>query len=226
MAKIHAILNNKNLSLETNTVCTPDTVKDMVRSIRYIAELGVPEILLSFSNLHPWDTEALDHLMQKLESLRFFFRDLFKKTGEKPFQNFQPSSGSGRFVCMAGIDRMALSQDGSLWGCYMFPDFFKQIYQPKRAEGYSFGTLDDFIKNPDESYSKIAANYSRLRLDRCFSERSICMLCPEIEVCTMCPVSAAFSSGLLGKIPDWMCAQRKLIRDQRELFLDEIGRLE
>lgn len=221
---IRTILNDQNLTLETNTVCTPDTVNDVARSIRYIAELGVPEILLSFSNLHPWVTEAQEHLKQELESLRFFFLDLYKKTRKMPFQNFRPGTGSGRFVCTGGRSRMALAQDGSLWGCYMFPEFFKQVDKTERARGYCYGKFDDFIESPKESYSKITANYSRLHLDRCVSDRSICMLCPDIEACTMCPVSAAFSSRLIGKIPDWMCSVRKLIRDEKELFLDEIGR--
>ena len=41
-----------------------------------------------------------------------------------PVQNFR-QDGNGIFSCSAGKDRLALSQDGMIWGCYLFSDYFK-----------------------------------------------------------------------------------------------------
>ncbi len=215
-------MKNKNITLETNTVCLPTTVNDVARSIQYIVELGVPEILLSFSNMHPWTKQSLSQLRTELRKLRHFFLDFHKRSGTIPFQNFRKNPTSGRFFCEAGKYRLALAQDGSLWGCYLFPEFFKQIDTQDNGRNYSFGKVDDFVNNLEEQYLKILSNYAQLRGDCFFSDQTICMLCPDVEVCTICPISAAFSSRLIGKIPEWMCSLRRIMRQERELFFNEI----
>jgi sulfatase maturation enzyme AslB (radical SAM superfamily) len=219
---IRSIQKNPNITLETNTVCIPDSVKDLARSFQLIAELGVPEILLSFSNMHPWNKRSLEKLKIELKSLRHYFLNLYERCDTIPFKNFRKTLTSGRFYCEGGKNRMALAQDGTLWGCYLFPDFFKQSDAPENAKNYSFGKVDDFLNNLEEQYPKILSNYAHLRGDRFLSDETICALCPDVEVCTICPISAAFHSGLIGKIPDWMCSLRRIIRQERNLFLNEI----
>lgn len=147
-------------------------------------------------------------------------------SGTIPLQNFRMHPETGRFFCEGGRKRMALSQDGSLWGCYLFPEFFKQGTTQNKGKNYSFGKISDSANDYEKNYPKIISNYTMLRGDRFFSDKTICALCPDVEVCCICPVSAAFSSGLMGKIPEWMCSLHRLLRQERELFLKKIETLE
>ena len=117
---------------------------------------------------------------------------------------------------------MAITPAGGLWGCLLFHGYSKGKEESDDFRTYSFGRLDDFMENYADIYPRILASYSSLRQDCFFTEETFCFLCPEVEHCGVCPVAAAYSTGVIGKIPPWMCRLKEITRKEEEKFLKAI----
>jgi hypothetical protein len=116
----------------------------------------------------------------------------------------------GIFQCSAGRDRMAVTPEGKLWGCFLFHDYFKVRADGPEYPAFCFGDLADFIANYDTRYPEILTNYSELRQDLFQVEGDFCFLCEEMQGCVICPVNAAYTSGSLGKISRCKCTLEKM----------------
>jgi len=209
------------VSLRTNYVVLPETVDHLADSIKYSAEIGIPDILLTFSTHHAWDKPTQSRLRQELLSLRPFLTTTFRETGAIPLRNFRHHEQKGIFSCNGGCDRMALDQDGLLWGCYLAAEYFKGKEGSPKFERYCFGYLDDFISDHEQIWEEKAEHYSSLRQYACYTSRVPCSFCDDLEVCRICPFSAALATSVIGKIPDWRCTLQRIVRDERDMFLRE-----
>ena len=208
--------------LETNSVFTAETVGNLSRSAEFIIERGVPTVNLSFSSILPWDRSALLRLRAELTFLRKLCLSFYGKTGAIPIANFRKSSSQRVFGCYAGKDRMDLSPDGDLWGCCLFFDYFKDKKDSRARLKYCFGSLESFMENHERLYPEILENYSDLRQDFFFTPHQLCMFCDEMMDCAVCPVDAALGSAFIGKIPDWVCRIRRISREERNRFHEEL----
>jgi hypothetical protein len=139
-----------------------------------------------------------------------------------PLENFKAAGGKGIFACFAGRDRLALLPDRTIWGCYLFYDLLGHDRQHPDYDKYCFGKLDEFMSMPAKAVAAIAANYGELRQDFFFSEsKELCSLCPELENCAICPVTAALATGTLAVIPDWTCRVKKINRAAAARFREQ-----
>ena len=120
---------------------------------------------------------------------------------------------------------MALAPDGKLWGCYLFPEFFVGKQEDHMFKKYCFGELDTFIENHEKIYPDVRKHYSKLTMDRFYTDERSCIGCSDLLECSACPVDAAFASSILGKIPSWICEIKKIFRNQRKLFWKELESL-
>jgi sulfatase maturation enzyme AslB (radical SAM superfamily) len=225
-ALIEKLSKNQDITLETNSVFIPETVGYLSRSIDFVAGLGVENILLSFSNYHPWDQNSLEKLEEELTTLKNTMISFYKKTGQIPLQNFRKNSSKGILYCTGGETKMALSQDGRLWGCYLFIDYFKGKEATKEFQKYCFGHLDHYTENSQEIHPEVAAYCKHIKLSCCYTDDQKCGECEEIRECKICPVSAAYATGILGKIPAWTCELRKMLRSAKKSFWKEMDRLD
>ncbi len=223
-SSLEKLLECPEINLETNSVFTSQTVGYLSQSIQFIVESGVQNVILSFSNLPPWNRSELSRLKSEIASLREFSLSVYRETGEIPVTNLRKISSKGIFACSAGKDRMALSSDGSLWGCCFFSDFYKSNGQTKENRKYCFGNVESFMNDYKQVYPKVLKNYSDLQMRYFFTSKNYCTLCEDVTDCVICPVDAALGSVIIGKIPDWVCRIRKIIREEKELFLEEIDR--
>jgi sulfatase maturation enzyme AslB (radical SAM superfamily) len=221
---IKQIQKYPGIVFSVNSVFTPETVGYLSGSLRFIIELGVPEILVSLSSIHPWDQKALDMLTKEYERLVEYLFSYYKETGNIPVNDFKIPEGPPRkgFVCLAGQNRMSVTMDEDIWGCYLFHDYMKQNKDSDDYRHYHFGKLDDFIKNHESRYPEVLSNYSDLKQDMFFTEREHCFLCSDVEKCSTCPVNAAFSTALIGKIPPWLCDLNRIQGQAKERFLSRI----
>jgi hypothetical protein len=117
---------------------------------------------------------------------------------------------------------MALAPDGTLWGCYLFADYFKGKEESQEYSKYCFGSLDSFIKNHEEIYPEVFSHYSNLFMDIFSTPEKKCFFCHDVEDCVVCPVEVAFSSSVIGKIPHWTCQIRQLLRNENHAFWEEL----
>jgi len=224
VAVLKKIMKNPEIELMTNSVFTAETVKYLSDSIKFIAKLGAPNIGFSLASCPPWDRSSLLELKKELASLREFILASYEKTEAFPLIDFRKDTEKGVFGCFAGQDRLTLTPDGRLWGCHLFPDYCGGNEGTREQSQYCFGDLDRFIKSHKSIYPRVLSNYSRLRMDYFRTPQIFCHLCPELEDCSVCPVDAAVSGQAMGRIPDWICRQNKIFRQEKELLWKEWGR--
>jgi hypothetical protein len=216
------ILNYPDIALEVNSVFTPTTVDRLSESIKFIIGLGVPSIHFSLSATSPWDRVSLLKLENEMKKLVKILVSSHQRKGKIPVVNFREDSGKGIFYCAAGKDRLTITPDEGIWGCFLFPDYFKGKEDSTEYQKFYFGSLDDFIKDYKNVYPRISSNYSQLSMDNFSTSHLECFLCPELENCTVCPVNASFSGNPLGKIPSYLCKIQKIKIKEKEKFRREI----
>lgn len=221
---IKQVNNYPDIKFSINSVFTPETVPYFTDSLRYIIESGCFEILVSLSSIQPWQREALDMLEKEYQRLIDFLVLYYQEKDIIPVVDFKPSQDPSPkgFVCMAGQNRIAISPDRGVWGCYLFHDYLKERKDDDDYGRYYFGKLDDFIKDYNTLYPQILVNYSELRQNFFFTENQDCFLCHEVEHCRTCPVNAAYSTSLIGKIPPWLCHLNRIQNEAKEKFLKKI----
>jgi len=204
------------IAFEINSVFSPQTAGDFYDSLRFIIEQGGPDITFSLSAGEKWRPADLETLKKEMARLTDYLALYYKKTGCILVKNFRPSvSKPGISRCGAGVDHMAVTPEGKLWGCFLFHDYFKTRKDDPQYREYSFGALGDFIENYETAagYSAIKANYSELRQDFYRVEGNDCFLCREVETCRVCPINAAYDTGSLGKISCQKCQLMKIEKD-------------
>ena len=219
---IDVILRRPRLTLAVNAVFTPATVHRLTNRISGLVSGGVSEVLISFSPLRPWGAAALRQLEDRLGQLADSLRPFHRRTGRIPVPIFRPDPHQGIFACTAGHDRLFLAANGKIWGCSLFNDYFKIRPATAGYREFCFGSLADFKRYP-QAAGKKKSHYRKLRQDFFSSGESGCALCPELEECRVCPVSAAFASGELGRIPDWLCRLQQIKIHARRRFLESSG---
>lgn len=221
VSSIKELLNCPDIDLEVNSVFSPETVDRISESMEFITELGVPNIRLSLSIIKPWDQISLQTLESEMIKLGKFVLDHHRSAGNIPVVNFRDDSGKGIFACAAGIDRMAVTPEGKIWGCYLFPDYFEGKEDSPEYQEFYFGTLEDFIECHESIYPRISTHYAQLSMDNFSTPKMSCFLCSELKNCVICPVNAGFSGVSLGKIPHYACEIQKIKIRTKEKFRQE-----
>jgi hypothetical protein len=219
---IEELLNYPDIALEVNSVFTPTTVDHLSKSIKFIMGLGVPSIHFSLSAINPWDRVSLLKLEDEMRKLRKILVSNNKIKGKIPVVNFREDSGKGIFYCAAGKDRLTITPDEGIWGCFLFPDYFKGKENSAEYQKFYFGSLNDFVKDYKNIYPRISSNYSQLSMDNFSTSHLECFLCPELENCAVCPVNASFSGHPIGEIPSYLCKIQKIKIKEKEKFKREI----
>lgn len=216
------LLDESHILTATNSVFTPRTVNALAASIRSLVERGIPEIYISLSNNSAWSPGPLVRLADELRVLGRWLRGFYEKQGRMPVVDFRMPYSEGVFFCSAGRDRLALASDGTLWGCHFFPEYFNSRPNGSESQKYCFGSLRDFIRNPEGVYRKKLKNYGPLRIDFCHTDKSFCQLCRHLERCVVCPLAAAMTSSIIGRIPVSACRISRLLIREKELFWKDV----
>jgi sulfatase maturation enzyme AslB (radical SAM superfamily) len=207
---IETMLRYPAISLETNSVFAPRTVGYLSKSIKFILDLGVQSANFSLSATDFWDQASLLKFKDEISKLREIALSIKKSGGSIPIKMFSEEKEKGIFYCAAGKDRLAITTEGQVWGCYLFADYFRKKRKASEFHKYYFGTLDDLIAKGRIAYSKTISNYSWLSMDNFKTEETDCFLCPELEYCQICPISAALSGLPLGRIPSHLCKIQRI----------------
>jgi uncharacterized protein len=216
------ILAYPDLDIDTNSVFTPETVHLLSESVEFIVGLGIKQAQLSISTISKWDRDSIIKLATELGKIKKFLVSFYKKNGFIPVDIFAGQPRKGIFGCNGGMSRMTVAADGKLWGCYLFSDYFKGKEGTKGYHKYCFGDSDYFISNQKKFYSRILANYRKLRMDYFCTPEKFCTMCDELEECHICPVDAALSGAVIGNIPDHLCRVNRVLRKVGEELRQEL----
>ena len=221
---IARILSSPRISLETNSVFTSETVGYLSKSVEFLVQLGIPKLDVNFAHRPPWNAAALFRLEEEIARVGEFFIARYDDARDIPWVDFDQELRKSVYHCPAGLDRMALSAQGTLWGCVVFPHYRRGKHGAAGCPGFSFGDVDSFIKNPRQIYAQKIALYSELRMDRFSTPERACLMCDELEHCWLCPLAAGLTSGEIGKIPAESCRRARILRKGKRRFLDEFDR--
>ncbi len=218
---IKELLKKPNIDLEINSVFSPDTVSYLSDSIQYTLDLNVPDIRCSLSTTETWNSAALKKFESEITRLREITIEHSTKKGFIPVVNFRDRQTKGIFHCAAGKDRLAISPDGGVWGCFLFADYFKGKENTTEYSKYFFGYLEDFIDNHQHLYPRVSSNYAELRMDNFRTSKTECFLCKEYKNCAVCPINAALSGTPIGQIPSHICEIQKIMTREKKLFREQ-----
>jgi len=236
---IKRIRAHPGIDFEINSVFTPITINSLTESVRFMMELDKSEMTVNFSILEEWNPPYLEALRTELKRLGDFLLSYYKEKGTIPVKNFQAPGTlveadtakefkRGIFRCNAGKDRLALTPEGKLWGCYVFHDYFKTRENHPEYRDYYFGALAEFIDNHQTRYPEVLANYAELRQDLFqvkeeeSDKKDFCFLCSYVDGCVVCPVNAAYSSESMGVIACLTCEIKKIQRDAQTAFHEQL----
>jgi sulfatase maturation enzyme AslB (radical SAM superfamily) len=230
------------IDFDINSVFTPATITALTESVRFMTGLDKSEMTVNFSTLEEWNPPDMDALRTELKRLSDFLLSYYQEKGTIPVKNFQAPGTlveadtakefkRGIFRCNAGQDRLALTPEGKLWGCYVFHDYFKTRETHPEYGDYYFGTLAEFIDNHHTRYPEVLANYEELRQDlfqvkkEDSDKKDFCFLCSYVDGCVVCPVNAAYSSESMGVISCLTCELKKIQRDAQTTFHEQLQSL-
>jgi radical SAM protein with 4Fe4S-binding SPASM domain len=221
---LKGLLDYPNIQVEVNSVFTSNTIDTLYESIKYILNFGVPSVYFSLSTIQRWDEDSLEIFKLELTKLRELLLRIYKKQGNIPVRNFgeRREFKGGRFSCVAGEDRFVVTPNGDVWGCFLFPDYFKAKEYSPEYERFYFGKLMDFAKKHESIYPIISKNYSKLTMSKFSSEGRDCLFCPYFEYCRICPINAALSGSEIGNIPEHICKLKRIEIDETNRFYKEL----
>jgi len=205
---IRKLSDNPGIELLINSVFTPTTIQYLSKSIELLLNLKVPKIRCSLSFLKPWDENSISMYKDELIKTRELLLPIYRKIGTMPVVNFSQKPQIS--CCSAGSDRLSISTNGEIWGCPLFSDYFERMRESSDRSKYCFGTLEEFSKDYEKKYSQVLQNYPELRMDYYSTPEMDCFLCPDVEYCSVCPISSSLSGFSLKKIPSYVCEIQKI----------------
>ena len=225
VSAIEKILKRPWISLETNSVFTSDTVRYLSRSIELIDQLGVRKMSVGFGHRPPWTSSSDLRQKKEIARVRKYFRSHYQKIADIPWADLVEPSEKAISACAAGLNKMALAADGTLWGCFLFPQYFSGSKKIREAQKYCFGHVDTFITDYHKVYPRTIENYAALRMDNFFTPDGSCAMCDEVEECWVCPLAAALTSRKIGRIPALVCGGAKMWRREKRRLLEQFKKL-
>ena len=220
---IPRILARPRIALETNSVFSAETVGYLAESVEYLIRLGVPKLDVNFAHTPPWTSAALRRLETEISRAGDFFLARYDRLQDIPWADFYQQPARAVHYCPAGKDRMALSAQGTLWGCAVFPHYRRDERGTSGCQEFCFGDIDSFMKDPHRVYAEKIASYAELRMDRFSTPERACLMCEEIERCWVCPLAAGLTSGEIGKIAATSCDRAGILRRGKRRFLETFG---
>jgi len=161
-----------------------------------------------------------------MDNLKLIMLSRYRQKGDFPLKDFRPKPRTGFFYCAAGENRIAVTPDQKIWGCFLFPEYGTRHKSDPKSREFCFGDLDDFSKNYREIYPQVLAHYQRLSMDNFKTPQMDCFLCPYLDKCGVCPVNVSFSGYPLGEIPEYVCRIHKIKIKMRDRFAEEIRKFQ
>jgi len=214
------------MKFSINSVFSPTTVNQLSASLQYIIKSGVTDLEYDLTLDIPWDDSALLTLEKELSGLTDFLVSDYKEKGIIPVSNFrkeEPHSKNKQvFACAGGIKNIVVTPGENVWGCYRFHDYLKTREGSPDYQTYSFGKLDDFMENHETVYPRVRDNYTDLRQYYFFTDDQLCISCENVVNCRVCPVTAAYITSIIGKIPPWICQMHGIQEKEKKRLSEEI----
>ncbi len=220
---VRRVLDDPRLSLETNSVFTAETIGLLSGSVELLLGLGVPRFEITFAPQSPWPPAALLRLEEEMDRVADLLVSRFDDPREVPWASLAGEARPGIRYCPAGVDRMAVSAQGTIWGCAVFAHYRRDGSGTSGPREFCFGDVETFAKDPPAAYAATIPAYGRLRMDRFSTPAGPCETCADVEGCWVCPLSAGLASGEIGRISGDGCRRARILTAARRRLLGRLG---
>lgn len=200
------------IQLETNTVVTPESVHHLDTALRHISDAGITAMHVTPDRSTVWPPAAVAELGRQLELSGGHRNGQPRKSNGPPLPlvSLPEAPPHSPMDCTAGMDRLAVSPRGEVWGCHRFIDYFDSGDEHVLRNRYSFGGLEEFVTGFPETYHRRLRAYRTLQPRFYRNEKGLCLDCPDSLTCGVCPVP--FGPGVVGVIPASACRVQALMR--------------
>lgn len=223
---IKKVIESPSIKLSVNSVFSWKNVHLLSKSLELIMNLGVKNINFSLAINQIWPDSAIPVLEEELNKLNTILLNKYKNEGLMPFSDLREyinkPENRGIFYCAGGKDRLSVTPNGQIWGCYLFSEYYKLKGKNSEAGRFLFGDLEKFSKNTDKIYKKVLSRYSQLNMENYATPKKNCFLCPEKENCDICPIITAYTTSKIGKIPEFVCLLKRRVIQAKKAFLYDL----
>ncbi|MDD8025354.1 MAG: hypothetical protein PHI34_02490 [Acidobacteriota bacterium] len=199
------LLPSRRISLETNSVFTPESVSSLADTVLDLVERGIPSVRFALSFKSAWPQDRIAVFGAELTRLRRAMVRMARKTGRFPLRNFTEAARPRERACSAGRDRISVDPRGGLWGCAVFSDWARGYGGPAAVRRYRIGRIGHPPGLLDAGRAAAAAKHARFSTAGCEAPAGPCGLCPDRGRCWICPAAAAMAGGGLHEIPGFVC---------------------
>jgi uncharacterized protein len=204
-ALVDRLVRTPSITLETNSVFTPEAVATLSSSVLGLVERGVRAVRFAPSYGRPWSAGKIEAFAREVERLRRGLVRRARLTGRVPVRNFSRSLTPRRRFCPAGQDRMAVDPRGGLWGCALLAALARARQGQRMARSFRLGRWDDAADIRAFPRPAVSAAYAGLGAGWSESAYGPCALCPDQNRCWVCPALASLSGGSPDSIPGYVC---------------------
>ncbi len=205
---IRELSRRLGIGVELQAVVEPQTVDSLADALTEMADLGPFRISLLPDSFADWNEF---HLIELEEQLAVLAGRWGRSGMENPFSCFDPAPPISQrtFRCAAGLGRLALAPDGSLWGCHRFAVHASLHRTDPTLSSYCLGRI------PVEG--KLLPTAPHLPYEPFYQRRyrvgdSYCTLCDDVTSCRTCPIDNGESTGNLLDAPSWRCGWNRVMR--------------
>lgn len=196
---------SRRISLETNSVFTPESVSRLADTVLDLIDRDIPSVRFALSYRTVWPPDRVAVFGAELARLRRALARRVRRTGRMPLRNFAEAGRPRLRACSAGHDRIGVDPAGGLWGCAIFSDWARGYGGPAAVRRYRIGLVGDPPGVLDAGRAEAAAKHGRFSTEGYDAPAGPCALCPDRGRCWICPAAAAMAGGGLHTIPGFVC---------------------
>lgn len=201
--------------LKVQMVITPDNVKHLLKSVRYLVSTGVSDLSLNFCYDQKWHKKEIKILHNQYSKTYNFLVKHNSEGGKIQFKEIKkPDPLKPLFRCEAGQDRFAITPDGFIYGCSMHIPWSKRAFDLGSSHHLSDLCLGHVSEQSGTEFKKRLNELSKDR--RLFGQyfyqtsKKKCLECDYFNQCDLCPVYAMIFNQEKFLIPDWICDIKKI----------------
>ena len=213
----------KKIGLEPKIQCTisRENVAYLAENYTFFIDNDVPRVGFAFDKDRIWTDGDLKIFKEQMSKAFNKLLEYYEKSRRIPFDLFTITpTRSSTIYCNPGLDRIAVTPDGDVYGCSKLIPNNKAAEKNgtlKRFKEMCYGNIDkDSFKKLDESRNHVN-NKFRPSGDKNFSNYSKCKECRYFNHCFICPaIPMAHSENEL-QIPDHVCKLHRILLDFEEL---------
>lgn len=219
-----AYKNAKNaIGVEPMLQCTicRDNVAFLSENYKFFLKNEIPRVSFAFDKDQVWNNDDLNVLKEQMLNTFKIVCDYYKNKKRIPYNLFTITpTRSATIYCRPGLDRVAITPDGDVYGCSKLMPNNKAAEKNgllQRFKNLCYGNINkDSIKKLEENRNNINDSYQSCA-DKYFSSYSKCKECSYFNHCFICPaIPMAHSENEL-QIPDHVCKLHRILLDFEEL---------